>query len=241
MTKGHEPCRPKRRTTKSPTGTRTNSSPANEPVGDEADFADRLGIDQALTELLDPGTGTCVEIGCGTGIYADRIKSLGREPVGIDISSAMLGFARPRLPVVQGDAAALPFATGSVPAVVSVMAHTDMPDYEAALGEVHRILEPGGVFVHIGVHPCFCGGFADATDPATGVLIKPGYLDNSWTRDSWTDQGIRDKVGASYFPLAALLDMVANNGFRLDRFADGASPTPITLSWRAEKARNDWG
>lgn len=205
-------------------------------VGDEADFSDRLGIDQALFELLGPGTGTCLEVGCGTGIYADRIRSLGRDPLGIDLSSAMLGYAKPRLPVSLGNAAVLPFATGSVPAVVIVMAHTDMPEYSSVVGEIHRILEPGGVFVHVGVHPCFCGGFADAADPATGVIIKPGYLDNSWTRDSWTDQGIRDKVGASHFPLAALLNMVTNSGFRLDRFAEGASPTPVTLSFRATKS-----
>ncbi len=204
-------------------------------VGDEAVFSDRLGIDQALAELLGPGTGTCLEVGCGTGIYAERIASLGRDPVGVDISSAMLGYAKPRLPVVQGDAASLPFATGSVPAVVSVMTHTDMPDYDSTLREIYRVLEPGGVLVHIGVHPCFCGGFADASDPATGVIIKPGYLDNSWTRDSWTNEGIRDKLGASHFPLAALLNMFAANGFRFEEFAEGAAPTPITLSLRATK------
>ena len=27
--------------------------------------------------------------------------------------------------------------------------------------------------------------------------IRPGYLDGSWTTESWTDQGVRDKVGAT--------------------------------------------
>jgi ubiquinone/menaquinone biosynthesis C-methylase UbiE len=60
-------------------------------------FADRLGIDQALAELLGVGTGTCLEIGCGTGIYADRVRQLGWDPVGIDVSAGMLSYARSRL------------------------------------------------------------------------------------------------------------------------------------------------
>ena len=35
-------------------------------VGDDAEFADRLGIDRALSELLGPGSGSCLEVGCGT-------------------------------------------------------------------------------------------------------------------------------------------------------------------------------
>ena len=35
------------------------------------------------------------------------------------------------------------------------MAHTDMPGYLAVLRAVHRVLDIGGVFVHVGVHPLF--------------------------------------------------------------------------------------
>jgi hypothetical protein len=66
-------------------------------------------------------------------------------------------------------------------------------------------IQPGGVFVHVGVHPCFCGGFADRSDPIA-VVIRPGYLDGRWTKASWTDQGVRgDKVGATHFPLPELM------------------------------------
>lgn len=33
-------------------------------------FADRLGIDRCLTGLLGSGSGVCLEVGCGTGVYA---------------------------------------------------------------------------------------------------------------------------------------------------------------------------
>jgi hypothetical protein len=47
-----------------------------------------------------------------------------------------------------------------------------------------------GVLVHIGVHPCFCGGFADRHDEPA-IVLRPGYLDGHPTTDSWTGQGPR--------------------------------------------------
>lgn len=193
---------------------------------------DTIGIDAALRGLLGPGAGVCLEIGCGTGVHAATIRALGRTPVGVDLSAGMLRHAHDRLPTAQGDATRLPVRDGAVPAVVAVMTHTDMPDYPAVLREVARVLRPGGVFVHVGVHPCFCGGFADRTDPAA-VVIRPGYLDGHWTTDSWTDQGIRDKVGASHWPLPDLLHMVLAADLTPTRFAEGGAPVPVVLALRA--------
>ena len=115
-----------------------------------------------------------------------------------------------------------------MPAVVAVMVHTDMPNYPAVLREVARALRPGGSFVHIGVHPCFCGGFADRADES-GILIQPGYLRTYFTKDSWTDRGIRDKVGAMHRPLPELLHAILDAGLVLERFQEGGAPTPTTL------------
>ena len=102
------------------------------------------------------------------------------------------------------------------------------------LSEIHRVLAPGGVFVHVGVHPCFCGGFADRSDP-NAIVIRRGYLDGQWTTDSWTDQGLRDKVGASHVPLAELLNAFVTAGFRLDGLSEGGRPTPVVLSVKTSK------
>jgi hypothetical protein len=93
------------------------------------------------------------------------------------------------------------------------------------------VLRRGGRFVHVGVHPCYCGGFADRTDP-DAVVIRPGYLDGAWTSDSWTDQGIRDKVGATHLPLSALFQATLAAGFRLEAVTEGGAPTPVVLSAR---------
>lgn len=191
-----------------------------------------IGVDRALRELLGDGGGVCLEIGCGTGVHAATVRDLGWTPVGVDLSGGMLRHASGRLPVARADAARLPVRDGSVPAVVAVMVHTDMPAYPAVLREVARVLRPGGVFVHVGVHPCFCGGFADRGDPGA-VVIRPGYLDRHWTTASWTDQGVRDKVGASHWPLPELMHAFLDAGLTLERFAEGGAPVPVVLATRA--------
>jgi ubiquinone/menaquinone biosynthesis C-methylase UbiE len=195
---------------------------------------DPLHIERNLRRLLGAGRGVCLEVGCGTGAYARPVREMGWTPIGVDLSAAMLRYVDGRLSVARADAARLPVRTGRVSAVIAVMVHTDMPGYPAVLGEVSRVLAAGGMFVHIGVHPCFSGGFANRTDPEA-VVIRPGYLNTYWTRDSYTDQGIRDKVGAMHRPMSQLLNLVLDAGLVLERFAEGGEPTPIMFALRARK------
>jgi SAM-dependent methyltransferase len=203
-------------------------------LGRQADDPDPIGVDRALRDLLGAGEGTCLEVGCGTGVHAATIRELGRVPVGIDLSAGMLRHAQGRLPAARADAEHLPVRDGSVGAAIAMMVHTDMPDYPAVLREVARVLRPGGVFVHVGVHPCFCGGFADRADP-WAVVIRPGYLDGHWTKASWTDQGVRDKVGASHWPLPDLFHAFLDAGLTLERFTEGGSPAPTVLAVRVRR------
>jgi SAM-dependent methyltransferase len=200
--------------------------------------SDPIGIDGCLTEMLGQGAGVSLEIGCGTGTHAARIRKLGWSPLGIDISAGMLRHAGTRLPIAQADGECLPFGDGSFASVVTVMIHTDVSDYSAVLREAWRVLAPGGCFVHIGVHPCFCGGFVDRTDPEA-VIVRPGYLDGHWTKESWTDRGLRDKVGATHTPLPNLLRSFVEARFVLHSFTEGGEPIPTVLAVRALKPPND--
>jgi hypothetical protein len=117
--------------------------------------------------------------------------------------------------------------------VITVMAHTGMPAYPAVLTEA-AWPQPGGRFVHVGVHPCFCGGFADRSDPAA-VVIRPGYPEGHWTKVSWTTGGVGAKAGATHLPLPSLMHAFLNAGLTPERLAEGRRAHPATLAIRARR------
>ena len=207
------------------------SDPGPEPPEPSSD---PLGIYSCIETLLPAWRGPVLDLGCGTGIYAAWLRRRGWIPVGVDLSARMLGYARGRLAVARADIGALPVASASLATVLSIMVHTDVTDYRPVLKEVSRVLRPGGVLVHVGVHPCFCGGFADRTE-SEAVVIRPGYLDSHWTTASWSDRGVRAKVGATHVPLPGLLEGFLGAGLVLDAFKEGGAPTPTVLAIRATK------
>jgi SAM-dependent methyltransferase len=197
-----------------------------------AGYYDR--INELTRELLGGGTGRCLDLCCGTGARAAVVRDLGWSPIGADLSGGQLRHAAGRLPVALADATALPFPDASFDAAVCVLAHTDMPDYVAALREAARVLRPGGRFVHIGVHPCFVGAFADRSDPGL-ITIDTRYADRSRSFDAWTPAGVRARVGAWHVPLAELLDGMLNAGLRVTRAAEAGPDVPDIFAVAAVK------
>lgn len=115
-------------------------------------FFTRIALD-----LLDGRTRCRVlEIGSGPGRLASRIAELGRDAqvVGSDVAPAMIDRARTwsersgvaaRVRFVAADAGALPFRGETFDAVVSTLSLHHWPDAAAGLGEIRRVLRPGGV------------------------------------------------------------------------------------------------
>ncbi|MEV0273263.1 methyltransferase domain-containing protein [Hamadaea sp. NPDC050747] len=172
-------------------------------------------VADVLQRLVPPGDGrTCLDIGCGTGARAGVLRNLGWRPVGVDLSTGQLRHARRVLPVAAADAAALPIATGSVDLAVSILTHTDLPDYPRVIGEAARVIRSGGRFVHVGIHPCFTGAFADRSDPAR-IIVDGGYHRRERRWDSFTTQGVRNRVGAWHLPLADLLNAFRAAGLEI--------------------------
>lgn len=93
-----------------------------------------------------------LDVGCGSGRFAEVALAAGANVVALDYSSAVDASAvnlrqHDRLHVVQGDIYALPFAPASFDAVYSlgVLQHT--PDVERAFMALPRMVKPGGALV----------------------------------------------------------------------------------------------
>jgi SAM-dependent methyltransferase len=185
----------------------------------------------ALRDLLGPGPGRCLDLGCGTGLHFATLAELGWTTTGIDLSADQLRLAAARddaVEVVQGDASSLPFADATFDAVASIFTHTDIDDYPGAVREGMRVLVPGGRFVHLGLHPCFVGPFARQMPEDEVPVLFPGYRDTAWTDDApGFREGLRRRVGMRHLPLADLLQAFVDAGLELDQFAepgDGVFP-----------------
>jgi SAM-dependent methyltransferase len=49
-----------------------------------------------IVDLLGPGSGPCLDLGCGTGLHFAALREAGRVPVGVDLSADLPAFARTR-------------------------------------------------------------------------------------------------------------------------------------------------
>ena len=111
---------------------------------------------QRLREILEPGSGERIlEIGPGTGYYTlDLAEWVGAEGAVeiFDLQQEMLDHtirrARERglwnVTPTQGDAQELPYEDDAFDAAVLVTVLGEIPDQDAALREITRVMRPGG-------------------------------------------------------------------------------------------------
>jgi SAM-dependent methyltransferase len=118
----------------------------------------RNGDATLAIRLANLTAGDClVDVGSGPGVAARRAASLGAEVVAVDPAAMMLRVGRLAnrargLRYAHGTAQALPVADGWASVVWSLATVHHWPDLDAALGEVGRVLAPGGRFVAIERH-----------------------------------------------------------------------------------------
>lgn len=120
------------------------------------------GLREADAGLLGDLRGRRVlELGCGAASAARWLATQGSRPVGIDLSAGMLRHAAAaatrsgvRVPLVQADALALPFAADAFDiACTAFGAIPFVADSSAVMREVYRVLRPGGRWVFSVTHP----------------------------------------------------------------------------------------
>jgi ubiquinone/menaquinone biosynthesis C-methylase UbiE len=120
-------------------------------------WLERPALDAALDLAAPTPETTLLDAGTGTGAVLRALASRAGRPghaVGVDSSAAMLARVPP-LPagwrLVRADVAALPFDDASIDRAIAVyLLHVLAPDTRAAaLGELRRVLRPGGRLVTV--------------------------------------------------------------------------------------------
>ena len=100
-----------------------------------------------------PAGARVLEVGSGTGFITSILAELGYRVEGIDLSEEMLARARTnldregfssRVNLSQGDAEDLDFPDNHFDAVVSRWVLWTLPRPDVAIGEMSRVLKPGG-------------------------------------------------------------------------------------------------
>ncbi|MEV4533159.1 demethylmenaquinone methyltransferase [Asanoa sp. NPDC049518] len=98
---------------------------------------------------LQPGEKV-LDVGAGTGVSTEELARSGAYAVGADLSVGMLRagrHTRPTVPLLAGDALALPFADATFDAVTISFALRNVVDTRGALRELARVTRPGGRLV----------------------------------------------------------------------------------------------
>ncbi len=115
-----------------------------------------VAFSRAAERGLEGGPGSVLEVGIGPGHNLPRLCGPGRRVVGVDVSRRMLALARTQMAAGQAQASlarasvfSLPFRAGRFDAVVGTFVADLLTDQElpVALGEVTRVLSPGGRLV----------------------------------------------------------------------------------------------
>jgi SAM-dependent methyltransferase len=142
------------------------------------------GLREANARLLGDVRGRRVlELGCGSASAARWLATQGADAVATDLSAGMLRHAvvaeqraGVRVPLVQADALALPFAGASFDTVCTAFGAVPfVVDSAAVMREVYRVLRPGGRWVFSVTHPM---RWIFLDDPGeAGLVATHSYFD----------------------------------------------------------------
>ena len=166
--------------------------------------------------------GRVLEVGIGSGLNLPFYSPRAGEILGLDPSPGLLARARGNaqraqreVRLLSGSAERIPLETGSIDTIVMTWTGCSIPAIAAALGDMRRVLKPGGrlLFVEHG------------RAPEAGIALWQDRLTPLWRRMSGGCH-LNRKVD----------DLIEQGGFRIDRIETGYIPGPRIMTFFYEGA-----
>jgi SAM-dependent methyltransferase len=190
----------------------------------------------AFLELVPPPGRRTLDLGCGEGRLSRDLKALGHDVVGLDVSPTMLAAARAADPSIEthlADAAALPFGAGAFDCVIAFMCLQDVDDFEEAIRECARVLEPGGRLCMAIAHPMSSAGRFESDEPASPFVIAGSYLDRFRREDAVERDGLKMTFVSDHRPLQDYVEAIADAGLLIERMREPAIPEAAIVRERS--------
>ena len=194
--------------------------------GADPEYEDQI-IPLAVAEQ--GGADRVLDLGCGDGQIARALASSGVSVVGVDPTTNQIDVAAERAggPVfAQAGAAVLPFSDGAFDGVIACLVFEHIDDVDAAIGEVARVLRPGGRFTFMLNHPLLQtpgSGWIDdhMVDPPEQYWRIGPYLVEAETVEQ-VELGVH--IRFLHRPLSRYLNALAAVGLVLERMDEPAPP-----------------
>ncbi len=173
------------------------------------------------------GARRVLDVGCGEGQIARRVAGPGVEVVGVDPTWSQVAVAGARAGgprYARARAEALPCRTGAFDAVVVCAALEHVDDYEAAIREVARVLEPGGRFVLVLCHPLLQAPGSGWIDDR--ILDEQYYRVGAYLRDDRRFDEVAPGVELLFIhrPLSRYVHAMGAAGLMVDDMEEPAPP-----------------
>ncbi len=180
------------------------------------------------------GSRRVLDIGCGEGQVSRRVASQGAQVVGLDPTAAQVEVARDRGggPVyLRARAEALPCRSESFDTVLVCLALEHVDAFEEAIGEVARVLEPGGRFVLLLAHPLLqAPGSAWIDDRVLGEMY---WRVGAYLTEERKFHEVAPGVDLLFIhrPLSRYVHAMGRAGLLIDDMVEEAPPARLIAEW----------
>lgn len=198
-------------------------------VGERGDWAREHVLDPVmLGRITGRGFQRALDVGCGEGRFCRMLKAAGISATGIDPTHPLLETARRRDPSGDyrfGRAERLEFEAGTFDLVVSYITLIDIADFRTAIGEMARVLKPGGSLLIANLtgftSACATQGWVRGADGGRMHFPVDRYLEEFPFWFEWA--GIR--IENWHRPLSAYMGAFLQSGLALAFFSE---PGPVS-------------